>query len=128
MKKDKIATVVWFEIPVNDMQRAMAFYSELFQVELEAQDFGEVEMAFIPMGDGTKGAGGSLIKAGDHYTPSHKGTLIYFSCEDVDNELSRLEDAGGEILQPKTQISPEYGYMAMFEDTEGNRIALHSEK
>ena len=128
MNKDNIATVGWFEIPVNNMKRAMAFYSELFQVELEAQDFGEDKMAFIPMGDGTKGAGGSLIEANDHYTPSHEGTLIYFSCEDVDNELSRIEDAGGEILQPKTQISPEYGYMAMFEDTEGNRIALHSEK
>lgn len=128
MKKDNIATVGWFEIPVNDMKRAMAFYSELFQVEVEVQDFGEVKMAFIPMGDGTKGAGGSLIEAEDHYTPSHEGTLIYFSCEDVDNELSRIEGAGGKILQPKTQISPEYGYMATFEDTEGNRVALHSQK
>jgi len=128
MKKDNIATVVWFEVPVNSMTRAMAFYSELFQIELEVQDFGELKMAFLPMGDETKGAGGALIEASDHYTPSHEGALIYFFCEDVDNELSRVEDAGGEILQQKTQISPEYGYMATFEDTEGNRIALHSQK
>jgi predicted enzyme related to lactoylglutathione lyase len=85
-------------------------------------------MAFLPMGDDSKGAGGSLIEARDYYTPSHEGALIYFSCQDVDNDLSRVEDAGGEILQPKTQISPEYGFMATFEDTEGNRIALHSQK
>ena len=128
MDSNKTVTVGWFEIPVKKMKRAMAFYGELFQVELEAQDFGELKMAFLPMGDGTKGAGGSLIEASDHYTPSHEGVLVYFSCNDVSNELSRVEGAGGEILQKKTQISPEHGYMATFEDTEGNRVALHSQK
>lgn len=128
MKDNNIATVGWFEIPVNKMKRAMGFYSEVFQVELDPQDFGDLKMTFIPMGDGTKGAGGALIEASDHYTPSQEGVLIYFLCDDVANELSRVEDAGGKILQSKTQISPEYGFMASFEDTEGNRIALHSQK
>lgn len=73
------------------------------------------------------GAGGALVHH-DQYTPSEKGSLIYFSSEDVEIELSRIEEAGGKILRTKTQISPEAGYMALFLDTEGNRIALHSRK
>lgn len=128
MEENNFAKVGWFEIPVKNMKRAMTFYGKLFQIELEEQQFGDLKMAFLPMGDDSNGAGGSLIEARDHYTPSHEGVLIYFSCEDVANELSRVVDAGGEILQTKTRISPEYGYMANFEDSEGNRIALHSQK
>lgn len=127
MENDKLVTVGWFEIPVHDMKRAMSFYSDVFQVELEEQAFTELKMAFFPMGDGTMGAGGSLVEAGDYYTPSHEGVLVYFSCEDLKIELSRVEKAGGKVLQARTQISPEYGYMALFEDTEGNRVALHSQ-
>ncbi|MGC1206073.1 MAG: VOC family protein, partial [Flavobacteriaceae bacterium] len=61
------------------------------------------------------------------YIPSHAGTLVYFMSEDVQNELNRIEAAGGKVLQPKTEISPEHGFMGVFEDTEGNRIALHSQ-
>jgi len=63
----------------------------------------------------------------ESYVPSHEGTLVYFSCEDLQNELGRIVSAGGKILQEKTQISPENGFMGLFEDTEGNRVALHSQ-
>lgn len=124
--KTKSVTVAWFEIPVREWKRAILFYEEVFQTKLDEQDFGGIKMAFFPWDDSGKGAGGSLVKADEHYTPGQEGTLVYFSCENLSDELSRVENAGGKILQPRTQISPEFGYMAMFKDTEGNRIALYT--
>lgn len=84
-------------------------------------------MGWFPADYDKPGTSGSLIQNKDWYKPSNTdGVLIYFSSADVDNELSRVEKAGGKITQPKTQISPDIGYMALFVDTEGNRIALHS--
>lgn len=128
MGSKKDITVGWFEIPVTDMNRAMKFYNHVFGTELSIQNLGELNMAFFPMSDTSNGAGGSLVESSNYYTPSHEGTLVYFSCEDLDNELTRAEEAGGTILQAKTEISPEYGYMGLFEDSEGNRVALHSNK
>ena len=123
----KHSMVVWFEIPVNDMDRAKAFYESVFKIKIGVQDFGGLLMGWFPFTEGGSGASGTLIKQ-DSYIPSKEGTLVYFNCEDVANELGRVEDAGGQIYQPKTQISPEHGYMAVFIDTEGNRIALHSKQ
>ena len=115
----------WFEIPVNNMDRAKAFYDTLFNINIQVQDFGGVLMGWFPFAEGKSGASGSLIKH-EVYQPSDShGVLIYFSSSDVSNELSRVEAAGGKVVQPKTQISPDIGYMAIFIDTEGNRIALH---
>ena len=123
----KANPVGWFEIPVSDMDRAKAFYGKIFEIEFHLMEAGGAKMALFPDGGRSYGAPGSLMQY-DSYVPSHEGTLVYFSCEDVQNELNRIEDAGGKILRPKTQISPEHGYMAVFEDTEGNRVALHSSK
>jgi predicted enzyme related to lactoylglutathione lyase len=128
MGSKKAVTVGWFEIPVKKMKRATTFYEEVLKTELIEQNFGDTKMALFPMDDSAKGAGGSLINAGDFYTPSHDGSMVYFSCDNLADELSRVEKAGGTILRTKTQISPEYGYMAILEDTEGNRVALHSQK
>ena len=128
VEKRQEVLVGWFEIPVRNMDRAMAFYGSVFNTELSRQDLDGFKMAFFPMLESSTGAGGSLVEAGDNYTPSHEGTLVYFSCEDLDHELSRVKKAGGKVLQSKTEISPEYGYMGLFEDTEGNRVALHSNK
>ncbi|WP_053992334.1 VOC family protein [Mangrovimonas sp. TPBH4] len=117
--------VGWFEIPVSDMARAKAFYETVFQVEISLHDFGGLLMGWFPDRGEVPGAQGTLIKQ-DSYIPSQEGTLIYFISENVQNELDRIEAAGGQIYQPKTQISPEHGYMAAFIDSEGNRIALHS--
>jgi len=123
----KTVTVGWFEIPVSDMDRAIEFYNAVFQVTISKQIFGGTEMGWFPFSAEAKGAPGSLIKNNDHYKPSStQGTLVYLSSTDVNDELGRIEAAGGEILQPKTQISEDHGYMALFKDTEGNRVALHS--
>lgn len=121
--------VTWFEIPVNDLERAKTFYETVFQIKIEVHDFGGTLMGWFPSDDESTGASGSLVQSPEWYIPNRKeGVLIYFSCDDVQNELNRIEKAGCRILQPKTQISPEIGYMALFHDSEGNRIALHSKK
>jgi len=124
----KTVSVGWFEIPVSDMDRAIIFYNEVFNIVINKQDFGGTEMGWFPFGETSKGAPGTLIKSDENYTSSTDGVLVYFSSIDVNNELARIEKAGGEILQAKTQISEDHGYMALFLDTEGNRVALHSQK
>ncbi len=119
--------VAWFEIPVTDMDRAKVFYESVFKTEINLQDIEGVMMGFFPANPEAPGAMGSLMKY-ESYIPSHEGTLIYFSSEDVQIELNRIRSAGGNILMDKTQISPDIGYMGMFQDTEGNRIALYSQK
>jgi uncharacterized protein len=120
--------VGWFEIPVTNMDRAVRFYERLFDFALERHTMGPLDMAWFPVVDGTVGSMGSLVHAPEYYAPSDKGTLVYFTAfsGDLDNELSRVEPAGGKILQKKTLITEEIGYMALVLDSEGNRIALHS--
>ncbi|PKL84305.1 MAG: lactoylglutathione lyase [Ignavibacteriae bacterium HGW-Ignavibacteriae-3] len=114
----------WFEIPVDNFDRAKKFYSSVLSVTLHEMDFGVVKMAAFPT-DGT-GVGGALCH-GEWYKPSQSGTLVYLNGgEDLSVPLSRVESAGGEIIIPKRQISEEYGYMAVIIDSEGNRIAFHS--
>jgi len=121
--------VSWFEIPVIDMERAVKFYNAVFDIEIQVQDFGGVEMGWFPYTEGGEGAAGSLIKQETIYKPSQTdGVLIYFASEDVQIELGRVVEAGGKIVQEKTQISPEVGYCALFVDTEGNRLSLHSRR
>ncbi|WP_299116552.1 VOC family protein [uncultured Winogradskyella sp.] len=117
--------VGWFEIPVNDMQRAKQFYETVFNIEVKDVDFGELKMGWFPDNNGAYGATGTLIKQ-ESYIPSKEGTLVYFMSQDVQNELDSVEVAGGKIYQPKTKISDEHGFMGVFIDTEGNRVALHS--
>jgi uncharacterized protein len=121
-------TVSWFEIPVNDMERAMAFYEKVFDCKLGSHQLGPIDMAWFPWNHEMGGAGGSLVKSEGSYQPSENGVLVYFSSEDVNQELERIPKAGGKVLQGKTLITEEIGYMALFMDTEGNRIALHSLK
>lgn len=118
--------VVWFEIPVTDMDRAKAFYESVFNIEINIVDFGGLLMGWFPNRGDINGATGTLIKQ-ESYIPSQEGTLVYFASDDVQNELDRVEAAGGKIYQPKTEISPEHGCMGVFIDSEGNRVALHSQ-
>lgn len=120
--------VGWFEIPVMNMDRAVKFYEAVFGFELSRHLMGPLEMAWFPWIEDATGSPGSLVCHEQYYTPSLQGTLVYFTAPsgNLSIELARVESAGGTILQPKTQISDEYGYMALFTDTEGNRIALHS--
>ncbi len=121
--------VGWFEIPVLDMDRAKKFYDTVFDITISVHDMNELVMGWFPFAEGKAGATGSLVKHKDFYLPSDKeGTLIYFSCEDLQIQLDRVEPSGGKILQSKKQIGEGHGYMALLLDTEGNRIALHSQK
>lgn len=119
--------VGWFEIPVSDMDRAVAFYQTVLGVTLERHMMGSLEMAWFPWVQGSMGSAGALVKH-DWYTPSRDGVLVYFTAfsGDVDVELGRVEVAGGKVVVPKKKISDEYGSMAVLEDTEGNRVALHA--
>lgn len=123
----KMANLInWFEIPVKDFDRAAKFYGEILDGKVEKEDFAGALMGFLPM-DGD-GVGGAISKA-DGFEPSDKGTLVYFNCgEDLASTLDRVESAGGKIIVPKTLITPEIGYFAIFMDTEGNKLALHSKK
>ena len=121
--------VGWFEIPVTDMDRAKKFYDTIFDIEISVHDMNELVMGWFPFAEGKPGATGSLVKHKDFYFPSDtKGTLVYFSCEDVQIPLDRVEAAGGSVVQSKKQIGEGHGFMAIFLDSEGNRIALHSQK
>ena len=118
--------VGWFEIPVTDMERAQKFYESVFQIQISIHDLGGLIMGWFPYEESVKGISGSLVKH-EMYSPSDfAGSLIYFSCRDVNEEVARVEGAGGEVLRAKTAIGEGYGFMALIKDTEGNRIGLHS--
>ncbi len=123
----KANPVAWFEIPVTDIHRAISFYETVFDIKIQFLDLGGPKMGLFPEVEGAQGSPGGLMQY-DSYVPSHEGTLVYLSCDDLQNEMDRIEAAGGKILRTKVQISPEHGYMGVFEDTEGNRVALHSRK
>ncbi|HEV3221269.1 MAG TPA: VOC family protein [Puia sp.] len=120
--------ISWFEIPTADINRAQKFYESIFDIRMAPLDMPQLQMRLFPLTDMMNGIGGALCNSGGFYIPSEdKGPLIYLNANpDVQIILDRIESAGGRITVPKTQISPEYGYMAVFIDTEGNRIALHS--
>ena len=115
----------WFEIPATDLARAKKFYDALFNIDIEVLDFGGFKMGMFPQGE----VGAALCQH-ESYQPSEThGPLIYLNGNpDLQTVLDRVEPAGGRVIRAKTQISPEYGYMAIFIDTEGNRLALHSDR
>jgi len=116
--------VGWFEIPVNDMVRAVKFYNSIFEITLTQMDAGGLEMSSFPFVEGAYGAGGALVKHTDFYTPSAQGVLVYFATDDIPKVLKAVEEAGGKVLQEKKQITANT-FMGLFLDSEGNRIALH---
>jgi hypothetical protein len=119
--------VNWFEIPTTDIERANNFYKQVFAVETVYLEIPGTKMYMMMDEDQTApGAGGAIVEA-EGYNPNSDGVVIYFSCEDLNNELSRVESAGGKVLFPKMDIG-EFGNIAHFIDTEGNRIGLHSQK
>jgi len=120
--------ISWFEIPAIDIDRAQKFYEAVFEINMQTMDFGTTKMRAFPLDNPMDGVGGTIIDSGGFHKPSlTDGPMLYLNGNpDVQIFLDRAVKAGGKILQPKTEISPEYGYMAIFEDTEGNRIALHS--
>jgi predicted enzyme related to lactoylglutathione lyase len=119
------SAINWFEIPATDFDRAVRFYSDIYAYELPTRDMGHIRMGFFQHEPGT-GTGGAIV-AGDGYSPSKNGTKLYLNGgKDLTSVLDRVIHAGGAIVQDKTLISPEIGYFAIIDDTEGNRIYLHS--
>ena len=119
-------SLTWFEIAVSDFQRAKKFYSAIYDYEMHESMMGDTLMGFLPC-DFEKGGIGGAICYHDFYTPSHDGAVVYLNGgEDLTVVLYRVEAAGGKIISPKNHVNPEIGFIAFFEDTEGNRIGLHS--
>lgn len=115
--------VSWFEIPATDFQQAVHFYNNIFGIEMEQNITEANAMAYFPV---TSGIGGAII-AGPGSIPSDIGPLIYLNGgNDLNNVLNKVEDNGGRIVMPKTLISKDAGYFAIFIDSQGNKLALHS--
>ena len=118
--------VVWFEIYVQDMDRARAFYERTFRVILQPLESPEVVMWAFPTNSQAPGCGGALVLK-EEKESGIGGTIIYFSCADCSVEAARAEKAGGQLHRPKFPIGP-YGFIAYVLDTEGNMIGLHSNR
>ena len=117
--------VVYFEIPVIDMDRATKFYSTVFNFKFDTTIIDNNEMALFPFIQEKSGISGALAK-GEIYKPTKDGVLIYFNTANMDETLKLANTNGGKILYPKTDNG--IGLVAEFEDTEGNRIALYQSK
>ncbi len=117
--------VQWLEIATADLKRAKNFYTKVFELEFQFIEMPDSKMYMFGIPD-LIGSTGCLIHSADS-KPSADGTVIYFSCEDVAIQAARVEEAGGKLLFPKTDIG-EFGFFAQFIDSEGNRIGLHSNK
>jgi hypothetical protein len=114
--------VYYFEIPVTDLERAITFYSVVFGCEFDRVDIDGNKMANFPSLEGESGASGALAK-GDSYIPGTQGVRVYFDTDSIDETLANAVTAGGKVLYPKTSVG-ELGWVAEFEDSEGNCIAL----
>jgi predicted enzyme related to lactoylglutathione lyase len=117
--------VVYFEIPVDDLDRAIKFYTAVFNFDFDKEIIDKNEMALFPFAEENSGISGALAK-GEIYKPTKDGVVIYFKTENIDETLKSATSNGGQILYPKTDNG--IGFVAEFEDTEGNRIALYQSK
>ena len=118
----------WFEIPAADLPRAQKFYETIFATKLDPlPEMMGMKMAAFPSEMGSGKANGGLAQS-DMHKPSQEGAVIYLNANpSIDKVTERIEAAGGKLLMPKTQISPEIGYMAFFIDSEGNKVGLHAQ-
>ena len=118
----------WFEISVSDIARAKKFYEAVFDVKMEEMDMMGMKMAFFPAENMNGKVSGGLVQ-GPMHKPSADGAKIYLNGNpDLNIALGKVEAAGGKVMMPKTKISDEIGYMAFFADSEGNGMAMHSNK
>lgn len=119
----------WFEIPVEDFDRAKKFYELIFNYQMPESTMGPARMGFLLYDFKGGKVGGAIVYNPKFYSPSPNGSLIYLNCQpDLQVVLYKVEAAGGKVLTEKTLISPEQnlGFWALISDSEGNRIALHS--
>jgi uncharacterized protein len=114
----------WFEIYVQDMSRARAFYDSVFATRLQRLEGPDIEMWAFPMEPDRPGAPGALVKM-DGFPSGGNSTIVYFTCSDCAVEAKRASESGGKIFKDKFSIG-QYGFIALVLDTEGNMIGLHS--
>ena len=118
----------WFEIPATDFDRAKKFYSDVLDMPLYDSPNPTMKYAFFPADIENGGVGGA-IATGENFVPAMTGTTVYLNGgDDLSVTLRRVEKAGGKIVLPKTKIGEGMGYMALFIDTEGNKVGFHSMK
>ncbi len=124
----KMNAVGWFDIYVNDLNRAVAFYETVLGAKLEpmGDPTGESQMMSFPADMSAYGAAGALTKS-PYASPGVGGTIIYFMAEDCAIEESRVAEAGGIVIRPKFSIG-EFGFVTLCQDTEGNMFGLNSLK
>ena len=114
----------WLEIPATNFNRAVSFYKAILDLKIEEAEMFGSKMGFFPT-DG-KNVSGAIVQ-GEDYKPSTDGVVAYLNGgNDLQNILTKVENNKGQVIVPKTQISPEMGYFGMFIDTEGNKMAVHS--
>jgi uncharacterized protein len=112
------------EIPTSDLKRAITFYKTILTVNIEEAEMGEVKMGILSSDEGTVNV---VLANGTDYKPTNNGSVIYLNGgENLQTILDKVEPNGGKIVVPKTEISPEMGFFALFTDTEGNKLGLHS--
>jgi predicted enzyme related to lactoylglutathione lyase len=123
---DRANAICWFDLYVEDMDRASAFYEAVFQQRLEpmGDPTGETVMRGFPANMGAYGAAGALVKS-PHACPGPGGTLVYFSVHDCSVEEARVAAAGGRVLRPKFSIG-QFGWVTVCMDTEGNMFGMNS--
>ncbi len=118
--------ISWFEIPTADLERGIRFYETVLDVSLKRESMGPVQMALFPHDDEDT-VGGALTFMPDGQQPGGNGSIVYlFAGDDLSVALARVEPAGGGVMVPKTLITPEIGYFAVFCDCEGNHVGLYS--
>lgn len=122
----KMNAVGWFDIYVDDLDRAVAFYETVLGIKMEAMGdpTGESQMMSFPADMAAYGAGGALTKS-PHAGPGVGGTIVYFSVQDCAVEQKRIAQAGGQVVRPKFSIG-EFGFIVLCMDTEGNMFGLNS--
>jgi len=120
--------VQWFEIPVRDFARARKFYEAIFDYQMPEMEMGPTRMGILLHDQPGGGVGGAIVHS-EGCEPSKQGTIVYLSGgNDLSVVLNRVAQAGGQVVVPKTAITPEHGFFGHFLDTEGNRVGLHSMK
>jgi predicted enzyme related to lactoylglutathione lyase len=122
------SAISWFEIPVIDIDRATRFYETILDIKMQPLDMPNIRMRMFPIEDMETGVGGALVDSGGfHKASSTDGPLVYLNANpNMQVILDKVIPAGGQVILGKTEISPEYGNMALIIDSEGNRIAFHS--
>ncbi len=120
--------ISWFELPAIDIERAQKFYEKIFGITMLNVDNPNLQMRAFPFKNIMDGVSGALVCNKDFYTPTaNQGALLYLNANpDLQQVLDKVSEAGGKVFIPKTKINDNFGFMAIFLDSEGNRLGLQS--